>query len=90
LITERALACVISISYDRDVSGEDAKAMACYRDLQEQLHAAGYYSYRLGIASMAEQASRSSYTDALRTIKDALDPNGILAPGRYTPADRIH
>ena len=33
MITERSLACVISITYDRDVPGEDEKASACYREL---------------------------------------------------------
>jgi 4-cresol dehydrogenase (hydroxylating) len=83
LITERALTCVISISYDRDVPGEDERAMRCYRELLPALNAAGYYSYRLGIQSSDEMHGDSSYTTLLRTLKDALDPNDIIAPGRY-------
>jgi 4-cresol dehydrogenase (hydroxylating) len=89
LLTERSLACVISITYDRDVPGEDAKAMACYRELQEQLESAGYYSYRLGIAGMGVQGGREAYSEVLAKIKQALDPNSILAPGRYVPASEI-
>ena len=33
MITERSLACVISITYDRHVAGEDEKASACYQEL---------------------------------------------------------
>lgn len=85
LLTERSLASVISISYDRAIPGEDEKAMACYRDLEEHLTREGFYSYRLGIASMDFQANRDSYSRLLQDIKDALDPNGVLAPGRYVP-----
>ena len=49
LVTERAITCVVSISYDRDVAGEDARALACYHALLDALHAEGYLSYRLGI-----------------------------------------
>ena len=43
---------MISVAYDRDVSGEDRKAMNCYEELQRRLTARGYYPYRLGIQSM--------------------------------------
>ena len=92
LLTERSLACVISISYDRDVAGEDQRAMECYLGLRCKLEAEGYYSYRLGIADMNTQdkhqdaeGTGAAYGKLLRTISQALDPNGILAPGRYIP-----
>ena len=83
LVTDRALTCVVSICYDRDVAGEDDRAMACYRELLDRLTASGYHSYRLGIQSSAEMIDKDSYSSLLATIKRALDPNGILAPGRY-------
>lgn len=83
LINGRAVACVISICYDRDVAGEDDKAMRCYRQLAQNVHSLGYYSYRLGIQSMEEMGESASYANVLRKLKSALDPEGILAPGRY-------
>jgi 4-cresol dehydrogenase (hydroxylating) len=83
LVTDRALTCVVSICYDRDVPGEDDRAMRCYRELLDRLTASGYHSYRLGIQSSAEMADRDSYATLLAALKRALDPNGILAPGRY-------
>jgi 4-cresol dehydrogenase (hydroxylating) len=83
MITERSVACVISIAYDRDVPGEDDKAMSCYTDLQDQLSAAGYYPYRLGIQAMNLLDSDRARSGFLSTLKRALDPQGILAPGRY-------
>jgi 4-cresol dehydrogenase (hydroxylating) len=83
LITERAVACVITIAYDRDVPGEDGRAMRCYRELLDSLNTSGYHSYRLGIQAMNSLPSESSYGHLLRTLKTTLDPNGILSPGRY-------
>ncbi|MFN0104861.1 MAG: FAD-binding oxidoreductase [Bryobacteraceae bacterium] len=88
LINGRAIACVISISFDRAVPGEDRRAMNCYESLVANINSLGYYSYRLGIQSMAEMNISDSYRAFLRTMKDALDPSGILAPGRYEPAER--
>ncbi|MES1257035.1 MAG: FAD-binding oxidoreductase [Acidobacteriota bacterium] len=85
LLTERSLACVISISYDRAVAGEDARAMACYHRLQSHLEREGYYSYRLGIAAMEKQTLQPAYSNLLRSFRKAVDPNEILAPGRYVP-----
>jgi 4-cresol dehydrogenase (hydroxylating) len=83
LVSDRALTCVVSIGYDRDVPGEDDRALQCYRELVERLIASGYHSYRLGIQSAAEMADKDSYAALLSTLKQSLDPNGILAPGRY-------
>jgi len=84
MISERALDNVISITYDRDIPGEDARAMACHDELLERLTAAGYYPYSLGVPSMKKlpQPERS-WRPFAEKIKNALDPNGILAPGRY-------
>jgi 4-cresol dehydrogenase (hydroxylating) len=82
-ITDRALACVISISFDRDVAGEDERALACSRELLRNLAAEGYYSYRLSIGAMPAMAQPDSYSGLLTMLKKTLDPNGILAPGRY-------
>jgi 4-cresol dehydrogenase (hydroxylating) flavoprotein subunit len=89
LVTERALTCVISIAYDRDVAGEDAKARACYQELLDALRDGGYYSYRLGIQGNGEMPQHDTYASVLRALKKAFDPNGILAPARYgIPASR--
>jgi 4-cresol dehydrogenase (hydroxylating) len=86
LITERALICVISITYDREIPGEDQRAMACYGELRLRLSEAGYVSYRLGIQSMSEMNAQGAYANFLEGIKRIADPAGILAPGRYEAA----
>jgi len=84
-VTDRSLACVISISYDRDVLGEDERALRCYSELQRSMQKNGYYPYRLGIQGMRLLERNAGTARALKSIKDALDPDGILAPGRYIP-----
>jgi 4-cresol dehydrogenase (hydroxylating) flavoprotein subunit len=83
LVTDRAITCVVSISYDRDVAGEDSRAMTCYHALLDALSGAGYHSYRLGIQAMGKPWLTDSATPLLQRLKHACDPAGILAPGRY-------
>lgn len=86
LISERSIDCVVNLSYDRDVPGEDQRAMACHDDMLAQLCAAGYYPYRLGIQSMGKLPGKTApYEAFVSGLKSTLDPNGILAPGRYLP-----
>ena len=87
MITERSLACVVSIAFDRELAGEDVRALDCYHHLMERLAANGYYSYRLGLASMARGERPDAYSDLLRELKNTVDPAGILAPGRYVATD---
>lgn len=83
LLTPRAVYAVISITYDRDLVGEDDRAMACYSELARRCTADGFYPYRLGIQSMQDLLPSPAYADLLSRLKNLLDPNRILAPGRY-------
>lgn len=82
LISPRTVNCVISITYDRDVPGEDARAMACYREMSQACEGAGYYPYRLGICSELNDGDGVHGTIVAK-LKQMMDPAGILAPGRY-------
>jgi 4-cresol dehydrogenase (hydroxylating) len=83
-ISERAVILIASLHYDRDVPGEDERAAAWHRAATRRLAAAGYYPYRQSTLELAEgQGEADPYVTFLRTLKRALDPQGILAPGRY-------
>ncbi len=86
LVTDRALACIISLAYDRAVPGEDERAATCYHALLRTLAENGYHSYRLSIASMYAMHGSDSYTALLERMKQLFDPNDVLAPGRYIAA----
>jgi 4-cresol dehydrogenase (hydroxylating) len=83
VLTDRTLSCILSLTYDRDVAGEDQRALSCYQELLKQLGSHGYYSYRLSIGAMSANYISGTYQDVLGAIKATLDPHGILAPGRY-------
>lgn len=83
LNTERSLICVISLTYDREISGEDERARSCYDELELELAAKGYLPYRLGIQSMNRMGGCGAYASLLSAIKKFVDPADILAPGRY-------
>ncbi len=89
LTTDRAVTCVVSISYDREIPGEDQRAMQCYRELLDRMTAEGYYSYRLGIQAKQLFDPATPSGRLLATLKDALDPNHILAPGRYLAPPQV-
>jgi 4-cresol dehydrogenase (hydroxylating) flavoprotein subunit len=83
-INARSVYMYIAIMYDREVSGEDDKAKTCHDQLLNALIEAGYLPYRLGIQSMDTlPRSQDDYGKLLQKIKQSLDPNNILAPGRY-------
>ena len=82
--SERLLTVVPLLLYDRDVPGEDEQAMRCHDAILSKLNAAGYPPYRLGIQSMGSvPAPRDDHGALIARLKRALDPNDILAPGRY-------
>jgi len=84
LIDEINIENIISITYDREAS-EDVNALNCYYELERTLAESGYYPYRLGIHAMDSTLNRSdnNYNDLLRKIKQAIDPDNIISPGRY-------
>src|SRR5262249_35726633 len=90
LATERSAICVTTISYDRHVAEEDERALACYKELTEELIARGYPPYRLNVRSMTYPHGSHEYGAVIGKLKAALDPNGILAPGRYDAPQPEH
>lgn len=85
----RTLHFHISIIFDRDAPGADAAAKAAHDELMTALLDAGYPPHRLGTQSMwAMERMTTPHQRALSALKNALDPTGILSPGRYLPLDR--
>lgn len=86
MINERALGGVITVAYDKENAQEVTSARACYRELFDAVMLAGYIPYRVGLQSMAHLADADDvYWRVVENIKSALDPAGIIAPGRYQP-----
>ncbi len=87
-VTDRALGAVMTVAYDRDDSAETERAARCYEALWAAIMDAGYVPYRVGIQSMGDlDRGSEGYWDTVAAVRHALDPRGIIAPGRYSPAE---
>jgi 4-cresol dehydrogenase (hydroxylating) len=75
----------VVLTYDREVPGEDERAVECYDILLQQFVKAGYIPYRLGLQSMHIVPADGAEADMARALRRAMDPNDVLAPGRYEP-----
>ena len=85
-VSARCAYLVGALVYDRGVEGEDARALECSQALHEAMNEAGYFPSRLGIqAPLPPGRAGDDSAHVLGTLKAALDPHGILAPGRYVP-----
>ncbi len=71
--------------WNKDDPDENARADACYRELSEEFAKRGigvgrapsdYYSQHM-------EQMMPSLREAYRSIKRALDPNGVISPGKY-------
>lgn len=83
-LTDRKVYIIGSINYDLEVKEEDNKALKCHDEIFKSLFSKGYFPYRLNIHSMSLLSGQSSgYFDFIKKIKKLIDPNNILAPGRY-------
>jgi 4-cresol dehydrogenase (hydroxylating) len=82
----RSMIVLMSIFYDKGNPAESARAKALYEALSEQTGIAGYQVYRTGTQGMAKLfRSAPEFAGLIRRLKHALDPAGILAPGKTPP-----
>jgi 4-cresol dehydrogenase (hydroxylating) len=87
----RSIYVLPSIVYDRDVSGEDSRALLCHDDLLSAFIEKRYFPHRLGIQSMGSlPAPSNEFVEFWRSLKGIIDPSGILSPGRYSFSDNIN
>ena len=83
----RELHHVVELLFDRRDPETKKRALEVFRVLVAEAAAAGYGEYRTHLTFMDDIAATYSWNDhALlkmhQTLKDALDPKGILAPGK--------
>ena len=83
-VNERSFDCTLPILFDRDNRDEVSRAEDCYQELVDRCREQGFIAYRLGLQSMeAETARDDGFWEVVKQLKEALDPQGILSPGRY-------
>jgi 4-cresol dehydrogenase (hydroxylating) len=86
MASDRAALVTTLLTFDRRRREESRRAEECHRELTEKLLGEGYPPFRAGVAEM-DLLGRdgAGYWRLVGTLKRALDPEGILAPGRYEP-----
>lgn len=80
----RDLHHIIALLFDKSDKDQEKKAGACYRELVSRFGAKGWASYRTGVNSMALVAEQYGEVNRgfNKLLKDAIDPNGVIAPGK--------
>jgi 4-cresol dehydrogenase (hydroxylating) len=82
------LLAVMTICYEKQDAEESGRAMACYETLFDLLTLRGYLPYRVGIQSMGKVAHPSHvFWDVVNRISRSVNPDGLIAPGRYQPSE---
>jgi 4-cresol dehydrogenase (hydroxylating) len=84
LMNPRAVTCLMNILYDKEDADEAQRARTLYDTLLADMRRGGYQQYRAGLLAWPTLHQDAPHIRELnRSIKAALDPRGVLAPGRY-------
>jgi 4-cresol dehydrogenase (hydroxylating) len=85
-ISERVIATNIPIVFNREDKEEVARAKSASKRMLRLAQSLGCFSDRIDIDTMRElyDSAEGTCFDLTDTIKKAIDPKGILSPGRYS------
>lgn len=82
-VTPRALLGYVSLAWDRDAPGQDARAMAAHDMLLDGMLAKGFAPYRMALPTRARMPAAAGDWDAVvARLRAALDPGGGFGAGR--------
>lgn len=85
-LPDRYLHFAVQLTFDKQDAAQTKRAHACYEALFRLLLSHGGLPYRIP-TSMRHllREVRPDYWPLAKKIKQALDPDGIISPGRYEP-----
>jgi len=82
-VSDRCFDSTVPILFDRADPVATEQAHACYHTLFAAGQQLGCVPYRLGVQSMPTLNEQNAVPELLKRLKQAVDPQGIIAPGRY-------
>jgi 4-cresol dehydrogenase (hydroxylating) len=85
-LSDRCFSSTVPILFDAGSARAIASAESCYAALLEAGRSEGFLPYRVGVQTM-EWLMRhgTDHWKLVAKLKAALDPMGIVSPGRYCP-----
>jgi len=84
-LSDRCFDSTVPILFDPKNSKEVSQAKACLQELFSEGQKLGFYPYRASIDMMDQVVSADqTFWMMQKKLKDAVDPHGIIAPGRYS------
>lgn len=81
--TSTSMVAVINLLFDRSQPGETERAHRCADDMLACIRRHGLEPYRARADMMRDVVSDNDYWRTVRRLKEVLDPDNIIAPGRY-------
>jgi 4-cresol dehydrogenase (hydroxylating) flavoprotein subunit len=86
MINERAMIAILNVVYDKRVPEDCEHAANGYAEVSKALFEAGYPPYRTGPSGMnLLRPEGDPFWQLAERIKRTIDPNDIIARGRYLP-----
>ena len=84
-LSDRCFDSSVPLLFDRRDAARHERAQACYRGCSKPAKQ-GFVPYRVGVQAMDWLVRRGlPCWDMVAAIKSAIDPRGIISPGRYGP-----
>jgi len=85
MIDAKASEAVVSIAFNRRDEKQTAAARTCISELENHYFENGFPLFRFRVDSMRSFVSETDcFWRTVRDLKKTLDPNNIIAPGRYS------
>jgi len=84
-LSERCFDSTVPLLFDRSSAAATERAQACYRELLESGQRLGFVPYRIHVDAMGWLTGQpSEHWELAERIGRAVDPQGIISPGRYS------
>ncbi len=85
-VNGRCFDATVPLLFEREDPEAAARAKACYQALFQAGRGEGFVPYRLNVDAMALlEPEGSVFWEMAARLKEAVDPERVIAPGRYIP-----